>query len=193
MATDESKLNPNGRKAKKRAAWKANRELDSWWIEFCELLSSGRGTLTHWLDELDIPRSSYFRYVAENPSRKAQVTAALESIGYSAAQAASEAVANADLSDPKMLRLFLEQKRWEASKYAPQTYGERQKIDITHNVNPKSHLQALRELAQKPQIIELNPIEEHGNDSTQQTNRPAKTRNSLHDEPQEKDMGQSDR
>ena len=67
------------------------------------------------------------------------------------------------MKDPRFARLRLEQQRWFASKYAPETYGDRQRIEVEHSTKQQDHLAALKELSRR-KLPNIKVINHHGED-----------------------------
>lgn len=159
---------------KRYQEWKAKRKKDGqsrwdklkddpdFWEQFLAQISE-RGRLRAHLSLWEIPFSTYYRWINQNPDRKADVQAALEAAGHSYAEAAADDIDAFDMSDPRFARLRLEQQRWFATKYAPDTYGDRAKLEVEHSSKQQDHLAALKELAQLktlPHLKVINPPEE---------------------------------
>jgi hypothetical protein len=94
---------------------------------------------------LDCSRGLLSTYLNRDEGRRAILSRAR---GTSADAMAEETLTLADAATPateRVARLQIEQRRWLASKYLPDTYGEKAPASLTINVNTL-HLEALKQL-----------------------------------------------
>jgi len=153
----------NKRKKQGNERWVKLRDDPDFWEQFLEQLAD-RGRLKAHLMLWEIPYGAYYRWINQNPERKADVQAALEAAGHSYAEAAADDIDQFDMADPRFARLRLEQQRWFASKYAPETYGDRQRIEVEHSTKQQDHLAALKELSRR-KLPNIKVINHHGEDN----------------------------
>lgn len=144
--------------------WERLRDDPIWWEEFLASVAD-KGRIKAHLTLFDIPYSSYYRWLSQNPVKKAEVAAALEAAGQSYAEQSADDMDQFDMSDPRFARLRQEQQRWFAARYNPEIYGERSKLEVEHSTKQADHLAALRELSSVRTLPNIKVINHENKDS----------------------------
>lgn len=152
-----------GRKEAMNTKWEKLRDDPEFWEQFLAQISE-RGRLRAHLTMWEIPFSSYYRWIRQNPARQADVSAALEAAGHGYAEQSADDIDAFDMSDPRFARLRLEQQRWFAARYAPDVYGDKQKLEVEHSTKQQDHLAALKELSRMKQVQHVKVINPTGDE-----------------------------
>lgn len=162
----------HSRKEAKVQRFREMAEDPEWWDTWFNQITQF-GAIRKLLDGYKIPYREYYQYLKDHPEIGERHEAAMRD---HAAFLASKITDNANAldqsdaanPDPKKAKIAIDAYQWLASRYDPDRYGERQKLDVQTTDLTQVHLEAIRELSMKQldqKIKVVNPtkeLEDHG-------------------------------
>jgi len=118
--------------------------------QICELMVEGYDMVKA-CHELDIARSTVYRWMEENPAFKARCARAREALADYDAFRIAEIAQNATAESAQADRVRLAALQWLAAKRAPKVYGDKIEVDAQVEINrgPSEQLLTFLSLAEK--------------------------------------------
>lgn len=157
----------HSRKEAKVARFREMATDPEWWDTWFNQITQF-GAIRKLLDGYKIPYREYYQYLKDHPEIGERHEAAMrDHAAFLASKITDNANAldqsNASNPDPKKAKIAIDAYQWLASRYDPDRYGERQKVDVQTTDLTQVHLEAIRQLSMKQldqKIKVVNPPKE---------------------------------